>query len=206
MPTRRAAAHGRDGHAQARSGTPGGKSVVHAAQERHELLLGLRGYRFAANSVMPETNEGSSIAARSYNKVARSLIFISDLQSPISTCGGGVSGGESTSFQGDAPFLSHLQADLHPLSRQIAISSRPHDSLGAFGAKSTSPSPARDLEVPMSAAQDLYLQLKISEFCERCCVWKISDRHLRSPLNKSTGVPQRSRCMPEKDPPLPQSP
>ena len=47
----------------------------------------------------------------------------------------------------------------------------------------------------MAAAQDLYLQLKISEFCERCCVWKISDRHLRSPLNKSTGVPQRSRCM-----------
>ena len=35
----------------------------------------------------------------------------------------------------------------------------------------------------MAAAQDLYLQLKISEFCERCCVWKISDRHLRSPLN-----------------------
>jgi len=47
----------------------------------------------------------------------------------------------------------------------------------------------------MAGAQDLYLQLKISEFCERCCVWKISHRHLRSPLNKSTGVPQRSRCM-----------
>ena len=47
----------------------------------------------------------------------------------------------------------------------------------------------------MAAAQDLYVQLKISEFCARCCVWKISDRHLRSPLNKSTGVPQRSRCM-----------
>ena len=77
----------------------------------------------------------------------------------------------------------------------LHISSRRTRSLGAFGAKSTSPSPARDLEVPMSAAQDLYLQLKISEFCERCCVWKISDRHLRSPLNKSTGVPQRSRCM-----------
>ena len=74
-------------------------------------------------------------------------------------------------------------------SRHFAISSRRTRSLGAFGAKSTSPSPARDLEVPMSAAQDLYLQLKISEFCERCCVWKISDRHLRSPLNKSTGVP-----------------
>ena len=80
-------------------------------------------------------------------------------------------------------------------SRHFAISSRPHDSLGAFGAKSTSPSPAGDLEVPMAAAQDLYLQLEISEFCERCCLWKISDRHLRSPLNKSTGVPQRSRCM-----------
>ena len=49
----------------------------------------------------------------------------------------------------------------------------------------------------MAAAQDLHVlvQLEISEFCERCCVWKISDRHLRSPLNKSTGVPQRSRCM-----------
>ena len=32
--------------------------------------------------------------------------------------------------------------------------------------------------MPTAAAQDLYLQLKISEFCERCCVWKISDRHL----------------------------
>ena len=32
----------------------------------------------------------------------------------------------------------------------------------------------------MAAAQDLYLQLKISEFCERCplCVEKISDRHI----------------------------
>ena len=35
----------------------------------------------------------------------------------------------------------------------------------------------------MAAAQDLYLQLKISEFCERCCVWKISDRHLRTTIS-----------------------
>ena len=47
-------------------------------------------------------------------------------------------------------------------SRHFAISSRRTRSLGAFGAMSTSPSPARDLEVPMSAAQDLYLQLKRS--------------------------------------------
>ena len=47
----------------------------------------------------------------------------------------------------------------------------------------------------MAAAQDLYLQLRISEFCERCCVWKISDRHLRtiSTPNKST----RSWCPPQ---------
>ena len=120
--------------------------VVHAAQECHELLLGLRGYRFAANTVMPETNEGSSIAARSYNKVAHSPIFISDLQSPISTCGGGVSRGESTSFQGDALFLSHLQADLHPLFA-------PFCNLQSACLLYTSPSP-RDVEesrMPSSA-------------------------------------------------------
>ena len=164
--------------------------VVHAAQERHELLLGLRGYRFAANSVMPETNEGSSIAARSYHKVAPFSSPISNPQSRLvrEAC----QGGNRRPSKGML-FSFHTFKRISTLfSRHFAISSRRTRSLGAFGAMSTSPSPARDLEVPMSAAQDLYLQLKISEFCERCCVWKISDRHLRSPLNKSTGVPQRS--------------
>ena len=126
-------------------------------------------------------------------RVLRSSSPISNLQSrPV---GEACQGGNRRPSKGML-FSFHTFKRISTLfSRHFAISSRRTRSLGAFGAKSTSPSPARDLEVPMSAAQDLYLQLKISEFCERCCVWKISDRHLRSPLNKSTGVPQRSRCM-----------
>ena len=91
-----------------------------------------------------------------------SPIFISDLQSPISTCGGGVSGGESTSFQGDALFLSHLQADLHPLFapfcnlqsatrfsrrlwREVNISVSGLRSRGADGGSSRSLSSVKDL-------------------------------------------------------------
>ena len=126
----------------------------------------------------------------------RSPSPISNLQSRFG--GPGEEGGSN--LQGDALWIHSQCKRISTLfSRHFAISSRRTRSLGAFGAMSTSPSPARDLEVPMSAAQDLYLQLEISEFCERCCVWKISDRHLRSPLNKSTGVPQRSRCMSRGD-------
>ena len=91
-----------------------------------------------------------------------SPIFISDLQSPISTCGGGVSGGESTSFQGDALFLSHLQADLHPLFapfcnlqsatrfsrrlwREVNISASGLRSRGADGGSSRSLRSVKDL-------------------------------------------------------------
>ena len=92
----------------------------------------------------------------------RSPISISNLQSPISTCGGGVSGGESTSFQGDALFLSHLQADLHPLFapfcnlqsatrfsrrlwREVNISVSGLRSRGADGGSSRSLSSVKDL-------------------------------------------------------------
>ena len=98
---------------RARSGTPGGKWCMPLRSATSSSSV-FRGYRFAANSVMPETNEVSSIAARSsqrWRRVLRSSSPISNLQSR----GGGVSGGGSTSFQGDALFLSHLQADLHPL-------------------------------------------------------------------------------------------
>ena len=110
-----------------------------------------------------------------------------------------MSGGELTSFQGDALFLSHLQADLHPLFAPFCnLQPATRFSRRLWREVNISVSIQPEISrcrLPMAAAQDLYLQLKISEFCERCCVWKISDRHLRSPLNKSTGVPQRSRCM-----------
>ena len=92
----------------------------------------------------------------------RSPISISNLQSPISTCGGGVSGGGSTSFQGDALLLSHLQADLHPLFapfcnlqsatrfsrrlwREVNISVSGLRSRGADGGSSRSLSSVKDL-------------------------------------------------------------
>ena len=37
----------------------------------------------------------------------------------------------------------------------------------------------------MAAAQDLYVQLKISDFRERCYVWKISDRRIYTDLQDS---------------------
>ena len=98
---------------RARSGTPGGKWCMPLRSATSSSSV-FRGYRFAANSVMPETNEVSSISRRAHitrRRVLRSSSPISNLQSR----GGGVSGGGSTSFQGDALFLSHLQADLHPL-------------------------------------------------------------------------------------------
>ena len=49
---------------RARSGTPGGKWCMPLRSATSSSSV-FRGYRFAANSVMPETNEVSSIAARS---------------------------------------------------------------------------------------------------------------------------------------------
>ena len=144
---------------RARSGTPGGKwwMPLRSATSSSSVF---RGYRFAANSVMPETNEvnahrGALITRR---RVLRSSSPISNLQSR----GGGVSGGGSTSFQGDALFLSHLQADLHPLFapfcnlqsatrfsrrlwREVNISVSSLRSRGADGGSSRSLSSVKDL-------------------------------------------------------------
>ena len=148
---------------RARSGTPGGKwcMPIRSATSSSSVF---RGYRFAANSVMPETNEVSSIAARSYQGGAFSDLH---LRSPISNLDlwgrrVRVSGGGSTSFQGDALFLSHLQADLHPLFapfcnlqsatrfsrrlwREVNISVSSLRSRGADGGSSRSLSSVKDL-------------------------------------------------------------
>ena len=174
---------------RARSGTPGGKWCMPLRSATSSSSV-FRGYRFAANSVMPETRGELHRGALIQQGGAFSDLH---LRSPISNLVGEACQGGNRRPSKGMLFSFHTFKRISTLfSRHFAISSRRTRSLGAFGAMSTSPSPARDLEVPMSAAQDLYLQLKISEFCERCCVWKISDRHLRSPLNKSTGVPQRS--------------
>ena len=88
------------------SGTPGGKWCMPLRSATSSSSV-FRGYRFAANSVMPETNEVSSISRRA-RITSKGMLFSFHTFKRISTL----------------------------FSRHFAISSRPHDSLGAFGAKS----------------------------------------------------------------------
>ena len=72
--------------------------------------------------------------------VHRSSSPISNLQSRL--VGEACQGGNRRPSKGMLLSFHTFKRISTLFSRQIAISSRPHDSLGAFGAKSTSPSPA----------------------------------------------------------------